>query len=148
MEGDFRQCLSYITGELFQSTPSAWRETDYILKEPLSENISIHSLRMEGDDVETYFLRILERFQSTPSAWRETGYQRSFPDQHQISIHSLRMEGDVRCFFHDGCHSISIHSLRMEGDYHADNPEKAQYSFQSTPSAWRETVRYRGGVAK
>ena len=56
--------------------------------------ISIHSLRMEGDQATFYF------------SWRFC-----------ISIHSLRMEGDiVRCFFHDGRNFISIHSLRMEGD--------------------------------
>ena len=33
----------------FQSTPSAWRETDRIHDGRNSEAISIHSLRMEGD---------------------------------------------------------------------------------------------------
>ena len=48
------------------------------MKEPLSENISIHSLRMEGDDYyETYF------------------------DKEEISIHSLRMEGDAKCAITD-----------------------------------------------
>ena len=57
-----------------------------------------------------------------------------------ISIHSLRMEGDAGMLPRDWqCH-ISIHSLRMEGDtcvlliYDSGKP------FQSTPSAWRETL--------
>ena len=33
----------------FQSTPSAWRETDIDSDEEEGKNISIHSLRMEGD---------------------------------------------------------------------------------------------------
>ncbi len=56
---------------LFQSTPSAWRETEIVPTLRLSKYISIHSLRMEGD------VSFLLRFQSMC-----------------ISIHSLRMEGD------------------------------------------------------
>ena len=55
----------------FQSTPSAWRET---LRSKIERNdrcISIHSLRMEGDN------RIS-----------------IIPPSVDISIHSLRMEGD------------------------------------------------------
>ena len=33
----------------FQSTPSAWRETEFTLHGKEYEGISIHSLRMEGD---------------------------------------------------------------------------------------------------
>ena len=55
----------------FQSTPSAWRETTKLAGIADGANISIHSLRMEGDaDCEMFF----------------KGYG--------ISIHSLRMEGD------------------------------------------------------
>ena len=79
-----------------------------------------------------------------------------------ISIHSLRMEGDC-CrrprrypdkYFnplppHGGRHwidgffdkfaKISIHSLRMEGDAYSTMLFSTIKSFQSTPSAWRET---------
>ena len=80
-------------------------------------NISIHSLRMEGDDkvrkqaaLCKHFnplpphggrqgalcrVRVPETFQSTPSAWRETN---------EIGCHNVRTQ------------KISIHSLRMEGD--------------------------------
>ena len=56
-----------------------------------------------------------------------------------ISIHSLRMEGDIDVLmtYVDGI--ISIHSLRMEGDFNPNNIDPNQYTFQSTPSAWRET---------
>ena len=145
MEGDYYDNKGMIVVNAFQSTPSAWRETSsntqsaYDNKDfnPLPPHggrhleplrpilhiiISIHSLRMEGDTKKVW----------TPS------------DVHNISIHSLRMEGD----FQIGGKSdrgifISIHSLRMEGD-----PEQTRYSgkipqFQSTPSAWRETLRNR-----
>ena len=78
----------------FQSTPSAWRETtilsmfrmfliisihslrmegdDFRVGEKDLELISIHSLRMEGDkEYDTYKVGTVA-FQSTPSAWRET----------------------------------------------------------------------------
>ena len=92
-----RQTLPYMRELLgvFQSTPSAWRETDkYTGTHYVSDFISIHSLRMEGDDV-----RIIAGIVFC------------------ISIHSLRMEGDKTCFrsIHGFC--ISIHSLRMEGDF-------------------------------
>ena len=81
----------------------------------------------------------------------------------RISIHSLRMEGDdakhaTRCLLicdfnplppHGGrqhsdtvskySYFISIHSLRMEGDYWISVTQLESFSFQSTPSAWRET---------
>ena len=129
----------------FQSTPSAWRETLPLLLywciglyfNPLPPHggrrfahfdnksnccISIHSLRMEGDDYTTLISMLTGGFQSTPSAWRETVRQRLFPLSKGISIHSLRMEGDP---------SINV----LEPDF---------TSFQSTPSAWRETAQNQG----
>ena len=102
-------------------------------------------------------------FQSTPSAWRETKHPLTKHKIDDISIHSLRMEGD-RCSW--GCFFvilyISIHSLRMEGDtslfliteggryfnplpphggrQQNNRTESTDSTFQSTPSAWRETV--------
>ena len=100
----------------FQSTPSAWRETSCRSYMGHRGGISIHSLRMEGDDLGSWSLR---------NWW--------------ISIHSLRMEGDLPRQ-RSGLHlqnfnplpphggrlprrglvpvlsGISIHSLRMEGD--------------------------------
>ncbi len=102
-------------------------------------DISIHSLRMEGDIKETPKTS-MKSFQSTPSAWRETigvvetvtpiwdfnplpphGGRRIFHDvifnDKIISIHSLRMEGDAYCgAIRRTRKRISIHSLRMEGD--------------------------------
>ena len=57
----------------FQSTPSAWRETDIDSDEEEGKNISIHSLRMEGDFRRSAIFCL-----------------------NCISIHSLRMEGDSK----------------------------------------------------
>ena len=80
---------------LFQSTPSAWRETHKPRQQEHQQHISIHSLRMEGDlysdsaimsilyfnplpphgGRQTLFnnaFLFFVPFQSTPSAWRET----------------------------------------------------------------------------
>ena len=55
----------------FQSTPSAWRETD-----------------------QCQHITAIQSFQSTPSAWRETKSTTGVDTWEFISIHSLRMEGD------------------------------------------------------
>ena len=41
---------------------------------------------------------------------------------------------------------ISIHSLRMEGDYRYYEEQTAELEFQSTPSAWRETLNLKSIV--
>ena len=123
----------------FQSTPSAWRETAGNDDSVKFLNISIHSLRMEGDNC----------------------FQRKL-FQKDISIHSLRMEGD---FFHlyppssqEYFNPLPPHGGRP--DAHGNNRRNRRYfnplpphggrlkppmfinfvmTFQSTPSAWRET---------
>ena len=80
-------------------------------------DISIHSLRMEGDRFKPAELFGKLAFQSTPSAWRET---------------TLHLTGYLATI-------ISIHSLRMEGDADCVIIESQSRTFQSTPSAWRET---------
>ena len=81
-------------GIAFQSTPSAWRETNG-----------------------SYLNRAFLEFQSTPSAWRETLHHLQAGRRHGISIHSLRMEGDRNSRQRRNIMDISIHSLRMEGDF-------------------------------
>ena len=125
---------------LFQSTPSAWRETP-------------HSATWIFDEI----------FQSTPSAWRETRIYISkrihfihfnplpphggrlsvekptviqFSNFNPLPPHGGRPKVLCRyCKYSD----ISIHSLRMEGDQTHRQGVPAGQSFQSTPSAWRET---------
>ena len=82
------------------------------------DNISIHSLRVEGD------------------IDKVSDFARELP----ISIHSLRVEGD--CWMSTACTfltSISIHSLRVEGDLPSVPALAFGVEFQSTPSVWRET---------
>ena len=139
MEGDLFSIYASSFLDLFQSTPSAWRETRGHGLQQVTCRISIHSLRMEGDDLQSalilsqrYFnplpphggrhksgqLSISHTlFQSTPSAWRETHYAALVLVSADISIHSLRMEGDLPVF--------------VDADFFV--------KFQSTPSAWRET---------
>ena len=147
---------------IFQSTPSVWRETraSFISSgctfnfNPLppcggrpaqtvsinkNYDISIHSLRVEGDESIIYKLRLYFQFQSTPSVWRETfiASQRlasmfnfnplppcggrlftgvTYDIDEYISIHSLRVEGDILLYIFKKISIISIHSLRVEGD--------------------------------
>ena len=95
MEGDVIGTLGNWAVNVFQSTPSAWRETYGFMLFSRGRDISIHSLRMEGDapwgageiiskyfnplpphggrpNVDTTIFLGSILFQSTPSAWRET----------------------------------------------------------------------------
>ena len=119
MEGDIVLGISILLLKTsFQSTPSAWRETNYVINLPWC-----HLL-----------------FQSTPSAWRETFTTVATVISGNISIHSLRMEGDaVSLEPYRRTAEISIHSLRMEGDFEIVQIISNYIVFQSTPSAWRET---------
>ena len=119
-------------------------------------DISIHSLRMEGDIKETpktsmksfqstpsawrettYISpreNFSQSFQSTPSAWRETGWGADMAAEKQfISIHSLRMEGDQRLGKSPEPRNISIHSLRMEGDNRRQQPQAKASHFNPLP---------------
>ena len=49
MEGDLKRLFTKFEPFVFQSTPSAWRETTLELICETYGVISIHSLRMEGD---------------------------------------------------------------------------------------------------
>ena len=81
-------------------------------------DISIHSLRMEGDkDLEVSELR--------PSYFNPLPPHGGRPFFFYIPVYG---------------HFISIHSLRMEGDYPVAFFVYVVILFQSTPSAWRETV--------
>ena len=136
----------FIRYQTFQSTPSAWRETTSESSESESPNISIHSLRMEGDRS-----RLLLDHVSGISihSLRMEGDMHVFFDAlfQCISIHSLRMEGDRSWRKNTSKHQlISIHSLRMEGDGLILDSGNAVGRFQSTPSAWRETIQFRQGI--
>ena len=141
MEGDTFQSAPSADGYTFQSTPSAWRETEkarnYIVFDELFQ-----STPSAWRETKAGIGQALDyvTFQSTPSAWRETSYHEDEHITPEISIHSLRMEGDI-CQKR-GVYSwqISIHSLRMEGDLRFRCNLQVDVVFQSTPSAWRETM--------
>ena len=149
---------------IFQSTPSAWRETR-------------RSVRVATEH---------STFQSTPSAWRETTtgtltrwrclnfnplpphggrqhFSHSTPIAIFISIHSLRMEGDERTFQcgtitkyfnplppHGGRLQLLFVSMLLHQHFNPLPPHGGRlyfynhficsFQFQSTPSAWRETT--------
>ena len=85
--------------EPFQSTPSAWRETDKKAEKRLTLPISIHSLRMEGDiliDVDDFEQ---SDFNPLPPHGGRHGGRGFARNVERISIHSLRMEGDLTVAF-------------------------------------------------
>ena len=80
------------------------------------QGISIHSLRMEGDSRIKSLYCSQSSFQSTPSVWRETYYS-------EFVITKLIFQSTPSVWRETICHQyflsfvcISIHSLRMEGD--------------------------------
>ena len=146
----------------FQSTPSAWRET-YLIHVGKFEIVFQSTPSAWRETASSARKRSFSLFQSTPSAWRETIKIIIGLRNQNISIHSLRMEGDCRRAIkrltprdfnplppHGGRqhphehllvhNAISIHSLRMEGDININHNNTPPKIFQSTPSAWRETL--------
>ena len=57
--------------------------------------ISIHALRVEGDNALNATSKKDARFLSTPSGWRATANPVGCYSVSHISIHALRVEGDV-----------------------------------------------------
>ena len=118
VEGDGKPMEMMFTPYLFQSTPSAWRETQSRHISVNAECISIHSLRVEGDLISLRASDVVNKFQSTPSAWRETTkpFNVYSPKLFQSTPSAWRETGT--CPKQDGL----------------------ALGFQSTPSAWRETI--------
>ncbi len=126
----------------FQSTPSAWRETQNRGRcTAACKVISIHSLRMEGDPCRMSGRSSPPSFQSTPSAWRETA-RSALPPPASDHFNPLPPHGGRHDVYIATVYavSISIHSLRMEGDHFDFLAVLFHKAFQSTPSAWRETI--------
>ena len=161
MEGDPPIFVDSATGSTFQSTPSAWRETCHIA-------FWLNSSTFQSTPSawrETFVLLFRDirnvHFNPLPPHGGRRLRDRPIRQTDVISIHSLRMEGDGSSTVARQVHSISIHSLRMEGDWsgsvcrsrrryfnplppHGGRPSgcimfTVSDTFQSTPSAWRET---------
>ena len=111
---------AFTTFPRFLSTPSGWRATPAAALGCLPTGISIHALRVEGD---------------------QTGSKNLSPVRF-ISIHALRVEGDILRATHCWCLlMISIHALRVEGDFATKWAYRKRVKFLSTPSGWRATAR-------
>ena len=115
--GRLRCLLLEFSGFRFLSTPSARRATAGIQFFAVSDTISIHALREEGDEREV------------------KPYERQY-----ISIHALREEGDLLAEIVKPVELISIHALREEGDAFWLQRPCWVLLFLSTPSARRATL--------
>ena len=139
MEGDCK-VDQYTQTEEFQSTPSAWRETSFLLRFKPFTLISIHSLRMEGDFIFSARRCTRQEFQSTPSAWRETktNVQGCLDCSY---FNPLPPHGGRRCLLCSGESIVYFNPLPPHGGRPDDAaPLSINITFQSTPSAWRETI--------
>ena len=110
------------------------------MRNQIMKFISIHSLRMEGDLRHCPRNSTSNHFNPLPPHGGRHVILLSGTPTGGISIHSLRMEGDSGALSRSVHFHISIHSLRMEGDSNPQNVLHKAYQFQSTPSAWRETI--------
>ena len=124
----------------FQSTPSAWRETQKRWEHCRIYDISIHSLRMEGDRCCFYVAALALNFNPLPPHGGRPSSTHFSGRRKKISIHSLRMEGDAE---KSGVSYSAYHFNPLPP--HGGRPSSTHFSgrrkkFQSTPSAWRETV--------
>ena len=89
-------------------------------KKVIVYQISIHALRVEGDQATTvHHIKHVD-----------------------ISIHALRVEGDLLGGTNQNTFKfISIHALRVEGDNQWKANVDGQITFLSTPSGWRATAK-------
>ena len=105
-------------------------------------SISIHSLRMEGDVLLAMICTISSYFNPLPPHGGRPALMFCYCPSVRISIHSLRMEGDTcRIVRRIAVRTFqSTPSAWRETAVEVAPPEPK--TFQSTPSAWRETCDY------
>ena len=125
----------------FLSTPSGWRATVGLVKRAHNVKISIHALRVEGDEIMRYAFRAQIIFLSTPSGWRATLFGLNVWCKYKISIHALRVEGDRR----------TRRTCSRCRDFYPRPPGGGRrfwvcrtfvcVQFLSTPSGWRATSK-------
>ena len=120
MEGDPQRSGISTTLLYFNPLPPHGGRPKVFQQISKSIDISIHSLRMEGDRWICRSVSALFHFNPLPP-------------------HGGRRRIEWVAAFLCG---ISIHSLRMEGDQNDFFAAFLEYVFQSTPSAWRETYVY------
>ena len=152
MEGDFAGWLRPVDSEIFQSTPSAWRETQEQNSlmfslwnfNPLPPHGGRPSGAVPADDLRQHFNPL------PPHGGRRKS--RNGKSSNHTYFNPLPPHGGrlIRPFPGLDVFHISIHSLRMEGDIFSPFPFRKTEEFQSTPSAWRETpiLLYTSWVAR
>ena len=142
MEGDPAAVCVHNRRTQFQSTPSAWRETDAACVVGLNKYISIHSLRMEGDPHVRLLQGLHQPFQSTPSAWRETQARPARSCQ-ALHFNPLPPHGGRRPQIPQARQQLYFNPLPPHGGRPSTTTVKIKKAiFQSTPSAWRETRHF------
>ena len=102
--------------DFYPRPPGGGRPRSYRVSRWLRQTISIHALRVEGDNISCAVSFRVKRFLSTPSGWRATASQHKKDKFLSISIHALRVEGDRAKHEFMSMVYISIHALRVEGD--------------------------------
>ena len=103
--------------QLFQSTLSMRRATQYHYGQTVNLSISIHALHEESDPPWTLALTSRLIFQSTLSMRRATRRRRYPAEYRAISIHALHEESDVLGSMWGNLNlPISIHALHEESD--------------------------------
>ncbi len=127
------------TFTVFLSTPSGWRATIPKANKANGNGISIHALRVEGDQFALIVHPCVFVFLSTPSGWRATSALQpqctftvflSTPSGWRATIPKANKANG---------NGISIHALRVEGDQFALIVHPCVFVFLSTPSGWRAT---------
>ena len=139
MEGDVDVAEGVKADTVFQSTPSAWRET-WTLQRVSRLTRYFNPLPPHGGRQQSCsFWTQLVQFQSTPSTRRETQSGRHDHDRCHISIHSLHTEGDKFQFFALP-KSMYFNPLPPHGGRRRNSAARTMPdTFQSTPSTRRET---------
>ena len=92
-------CKRRPNAKRFLSTPSGWRATSGGWRIPVQVEISIHALRVEGDQARGWAVRRLRYFYPRPPGGGRRLCEACHNKMHPISIHALRVEGDAvwRC---------------------------------------------------
>ena len=143
VEGDAFSPVLVYTLSNFNPLPPCGGRHFFDINSPSVVMISIHSLRVEGDHAAGFCGYCIFYFNPLPPCGgRRTPH---ISVQTASDFNPLPPCGG-RLRIYAGAQSgggISIHSLRVEGD-----PLRSKRSpaclFQSTPSVWRETVRFHG----
>ena len=109
------------TNVSFQSTPSAWRETLPVIRiRKIRSDISIHSLRMEGDGIRCLLILLGKYFNPLPPHGGRLILRVLTRTRNRISIHSLRMEGDRWHGTNTHCWSLHFNPLPPHGGRHGN----------------------------